>query len=54
MFSYWVKNKTNENLPPKIGFMTVPRRQILAEREIINGIDIKQEWNADGSKLIAL
>ena len=55
MFSYWrTEEEEKKNLPPKIGFIEIPSRKMLNEREISNGIDLKLQWSADGSKLISM
>lgn len=54
MFCYWFHNEESELHPPKIGFIDIPSREVWSEKEIINGEDIKAEWSADGTKLIAI
>lgn len=55
MFCYWYLNSDENNtMPPKIGFIDIPSREVWSEKEIINGDDVKIEWSADGTKLIAL
>uniref|UniRef100_A0A7S3J327 Eukaryotic translation initiation factor 3 subunit B n=1 Tax=Euplotes harpa TaxID=151035 RepID=A0A7S3J327_9SPIT len=54
MFSYWFNNESKEKEAPKIGFVYIPSRDVMTEKEIINGIDLKIDWSADGTKLIAL
>lgn len=54
MFAYWMKNTKKETLPPKIGFVNIPNRKTIAEREINNGYELKFEWSADGTKLISM
>jgi len=39
---------------PKIGFIDIPSREVWDEKEIINGDNVKMEWSADGTKLIAM
>jgi translation initiation factor 3 subunit B len=53
MFCYWYFNSENDKVPPKIGFIDIPTREVWSEKEIINGIDLTMDWSLDGTKLIS-
>jgi len=54
MICYWFRNTMKSTNPPKVGFIQIPTREVWSEREIINGEDVRTEWSADGTKLIAV
>lgn len=54
MFCYWYCDDSKELMPPKIGFVDIPSREVWNEKEINNGKSLQISWSEDGTKLIAL
>jgi translation initiation factor 3 subunit B len=54
MFCYWYCDDSKDLMPPKIGFVDIPSREVWNEKEINNGKSLKISWSEDGTKLIAL